>query len=291
MQKLIKFTIFGNQTQSTNMNQTTLSQSLLGLRQAESIYDRVVQLSDYIFRDDELINKAEYLKELTFLLNGVKGTDTILTIFNHKTYLPELEVGQDEFWGILPNDLSNGRMKNILSILHKDYSLFPYESVNWLKGIFPKIPIDERVNMKIHHCGMRFVRIDEKQIRLFSQGVPIQVDEERNFKYTLNYIQNIQHLIKKDFSHYWIRLAYGQQNELVQTFHSSTKESAKRDLLSTREKEILLLIAEDWDTKEIAKKLFISINTVGNHRSNMIERLGARDTTALVQLAKMTGMI
>jgi DNA-binding NarL/FixJ family response regulator len=40
-----------------------------------------------------------------------------------------------------------------------------------------------------------------------------------------------------------------------------------------------------------AEKLFISVKTVGNHRSNMIERLGARDTTALVQLAKMMGMI
>jgi DNA-binding NarL/FixJ family response regulator len=45
------------------------------------------------------------------------------------------------------------------------------------------------------------------------------------------------------------------------------------------------------DTKEIAQKLFISVNTVGNHRSNMIENLSSRDTTALVQLAKMAGMI
>ncbi|MCY7408640.1 MAG: helix-turn-helix transcriptional regulator [Chitinophagales bacterium] len=62
-------------------------------------------------------------------------------------------------------------------------------------------------------------------------------------------------------------------------------------MLTDREKEVLKLIAEDWETKEIAKHLFISINTVGNHRSNMIERLGVRDSTALVQLAKMSSMI
>jgi hypothetical protein len=194
------------------MNQTPHSQSLLGLRKAEAIYDRVVQLSDFIFKDEELTKKEEHFQELAFLLNGVKGTDTILTIFNHKTYLPELEVGQEEFWGDLPKDLSDGKMKNILSILHKDYLLFPYESVNWLKGIFPKIPFADRVNMKIHHCCMRFVRMDEKQIRLFSQGVPIQVDEERNFKYTLNYVQNIHdipykligELMKKMSAKEWI---------------------------------------------------------------------------------------
>lgn len=273
------------------MDQTTVSQGLLGLRKAEAIYGRVVQLSEYIFGAEPLENKSEHMQELSFLLHGVRGPETILTIFNHKTYLPELEVGQAEFWGELPKESKDNRMKNILSILHQDYSAFPFESVNWLTTIFAKIPFQDRVNMKIHHSGIRFVRTDGKQIRLFSQGIPVQVDEQRNFKYTLNYIQNIQHLIKKDFTYYWLRLAYGQQKELVQTFHSGTQEFSKRDLLSIREKEILSLIAEDLETKEIARKLFISVNTVGNHRSNMMDRLGARDTTALVQLAKMAGMI
>ncbi len=138
---------------------------------------------------------------------------------------------------------------------------------------------------------MRFVRDDDKQIRVFSQGVPIQLDEDRNFKYTFNYIQNINHLIKKEYSFYWIRLSYGEQNEFVKTFNSEVKEHSNHDLLTVREKEVLQLISEDLDTKEIANRLSISTNTVGNHRSNMIEKLGARDTTALVQLAKMTGMI
>jgi DNA-binding CsgD family transcriptional regulator len=271
--------------------ESSLSQSLLGLQRAAAIFDRVVQLSDYIFRDEELEKKEERLQELAFLLEGVKGTDTILTIFNHFSYLPELEVGHKEFWGDLPYDSKTEKMKSVLSILHKDYLNFPYESVNWLMTIFSKIPFEDRVNMKIHHCGMRFVRTDGKQIRLFSQGIPVQVDEERNFKYTFNYIQNIQHLFKNDYVHYWIRLSYGRENELLHTFHSDLKETTKGDLLSIREKEILKLISDDLDTKQIADKLFISVNTVGNHRSKMIDKLGARDTTALVQLAKMTGII
>jgi DNA-binding CsgD family transcriptional regulator len=270
--------------------QYTLTQSLIGLRKAETIYERVVQLSDYIFREDELENKEDYLRELKYLLEGVKGVDTILTVFNHKTYLPELEVGEELFWGFL-HETREGRMKKIFSILHKDYATFHVESITWLTSVFSKIPFSQKENMKVHHCCMRFIKDDGKQIRLFSQGVPIQLDEERNFKYTLNYVQNINHLIKKGFPFYWTRLTYGEHNEFVQTFHSEAKEYSTHDLLSAREKEVLLLIAEDLDTKEIAKRLFISANTVGNHRSNMIERLGARDTTALVQLAKMTGMI
>lgn len=273
------------------MIQDISTQSLVGLRKAETIYARVVQLSDYIFREETLEDREDYLKELNYLLESVKGIDTILTIFNHKTYLPELEVGEELFWGFLPNETKEERMKKIFSILHKDYTTFPVESINWFTSVILKIPFTQKRNMKIHHCCIRFIRDDDKQIRLFSQGVPIQLDAERNFKYTLNYVQNINHLIKKTFTFYWIRLTYGEQNEFVQTFHSDAKEYSNHDLLSVREKEVLLLISEGLDTKEIANKLFISINTVGNHRSNMIERLGARDTTALVQLAKMTGMI
>ena len=183
------------------------------------------------------------------------------------------------------------RMVTILGLLNKDYAKFPYESVEWFTKVLEQVPFEERVNMKIHHSCMRFTRLDGKPICIFSQGMPIQIDEQRNFNYTLNYVQNIHHLIKKDFPYYWIRFSYGQQKEFLQTFHSADKLYSKNDLLSNREKEILMLIAEDMDTKEIAGKLFISVNTVGNHRSNMIERLGARDTTALVQLAKMTGII
>ena len=264
---------------------------LLGLKKSEAIYKTVAELSQYIFNADSLEGRDAYLKELEFLLQGIKGTDAHLTIFNHTTFAPELEVGHSEFWGELPEGTMQERMISILGLLNKEYAKFPYESVEWFTKVLLEIPFEERVNMKIHHSCMRFTRLEEKPICIFSQGMPIQVDEQRNFKYTLNYVQNIHHLIKKDFSYYWIRFAYGQQKQFVQTFHSNDKLFSKHDLLSVREKEILKMIAADIDTKEIAKLLFISPNTVGNHRSNMIERLGARDTTALVQLAKMTEMI
>ncbi|CAN5528877.1 hypothetical protein BH10BAC3_BH10BAC3_24870 [soil metagenome] len=264
---------------------------LLRLKRSEAIYTKVAALSEFIYNDEHLANRDTYLKELEFLLEGIRGTDAHLTIFNHKTYSPELEVGHIEFWGPLPEGTREERMISILGLLNKEYAQFPYESVDWFTKTLQAIPISERVNMKIHHACIRFTRTDGKPICIFSQGMPIQVDEQRNFSYTLNYVQSIHHLIKKDFPYYWIRFTYGQQQQFVQTFHSEDKLFSHSDLLSQREKEILKLIAADADTKEIAAQLFISPNTVGNHRSNMIEKLGARDTTALVQLAKMTAMI
>jgi DNA-binding CsgD family transcriptional regulator len=182
-------------------------------------------------------------------------------------------------------------MRDLLGMLDPDYQSFPVESVNWQAATLAHIPKKLRINLKFVHCGIRYRRPDGKLLCLFSTGEPIQYDSEGNFTFTFNYVQNVAHLLKKDWKHYWIRLSYGPNQEYVQSLHSATLEDSNRDLLSAREKEIVELIAQDYDTKEIAEKLFISVHTVGNHRSNMIERLGVRDTTALVQLAKLAGIV
>lgn len=61
--------------------------------------------------------------------------------------------------------------------------------------------------------------------------------------------------------------------------------------LSKREKEVLLLITQGYSNKEIAEKLFISPNTVENHRSNLLSKTGARNAAHLVFEAIKSGLI
>ena len=60
------------------------------------------------------------------------------------------------------------------------------------------------------------------------------------------------------------------------------KESAKKEVLSGREKEILDLIVSGKDNREIADKLFISENTVLTHRRNIMRKLNVRNTPQLI---------
>jgi DNA-binding CsgD family transcriptional regulator len=53
--------------------------------------------------------------------------------------------------------------------------------------------------------------------------------------------------------------------------------------LTEREKQILAHIADGLSSKQIADKLAISINTVGNHRKNMLLKMGAKNTAELIQ--------
>jgi DNA-binding NarL/FixJ family response regulator len=59
--------------------------------------------------------------------------------------------------------------------------------------------------------------------------------------------------------------------------------------LTTREKEILKLIAEGKSSKEIAELLFISFRTVERHRSNIMEKLKIKKTADLVRYALQKG--
>jgi two-component system, NarL family, response regulator DegU len=61
--------------------------------------------------------------------------------------------------------------------------------------------------------------------------------------------------------------------------------------LTEREKEILLLICQELTMKEIGQRLFLSENTVRNHRVNIMEKVGVNNIVGLVKFAYDTGVV
>lgn len=56
------------------------------------------------------------------------------------------------------------------------------------------------------------------------------------------------------------------------------------DVLSKREKEVLMLLVEGLNSKQIAERLFLSERTVSNHRANMLQKCQVNNTVELVKL-------
>ena len=63
------------------------------------------------------------------------------------------------------------------------------------------------------------------------------------------------------------------------------------DLLSTREKEVLKLVAEGESSKEIADHLCISVRTVDHHRARIMEKLHLKGTADLIRYALTKGYL
>lgn len=82
--------------------------------------------------------------------------------------------------------------------------------------------------------------------------------------------------------------------ELLQHLVGSLKTSRQEqpeDLLSDREKEILLLICKGLSNQEIGEQLFISKRTVDKHRANILEKTGCKNTASLVVYAIRNGIV
>ncbi len=76
-------------------------------------------------------------------------------------------------------------------------------------------------------------------------------------------------------------------DDLVQTCRGNGK--LLFDLLTTREREVLKLIAEGKSSKEIANLLFISVHTVHQHRAHIMKKLNLKRTADLVKYAISKG--
>ena len=61
--------------------------------------------------------------------------------------------------------------------------------------------------------------------------------------------------------------------------------------LSKRELEVLQLMAEGLSNQEIAERLFVSLNTIKTHTSNLFEKLDVKRRTQAVEKAKRLCLI
>ena len=80
-------------------------------------------------------------------------------------------------------------------------------------------------------------------------------------------------------------------NDVVQIAKGNAKVLFETDPLTSREREVLKLIAEGKSSKEIASLLCISVFTVNNHRASIMEKLNLNKATDLVKYAIRKGYI
>jgi len=87
-------------------------------------------------------------------------------------------------------------------------------------------------------------------------------------------------------------LSPGVSTPVINEYIRRTREGGGRpDILTSRQREILQMIGEGKNTKQIALTLRISVKTVESHRAQLIKRLGVRDTASLVRHALRLGIV
>lgn len=82
-------------------------------------------------------------------------------------------------------------------------------------------------------------------------------------------------------------------NEIVMGYLAGPNKgtmTSSVDLLTTREREVMKLIAEGYKNKEVAQYLSISLKTVEKHRSNLMKKLDLHSASSITSFAIKNGV-
>jgi two-component system, NarL family, response regulator NreC len=79
--------------------------------------------------------------------------------------------------------------------------------------------------------------------------------------------------------------------KLVQGYLQKLESEESPDLLTAREREVMLLLVEGYSNNEIAEKLVLSASTIHTHRGNIMKKLNLSSRHELMQYARQNGLI
>jgi len=90
----------------------------------------------------------------------------------------------------------------------------------------------------------------------------------------------------------WAGLRLTRKKVVIASQEFKLNEAEQQRLgISKREYEVLELMAQGLSNQEIADKLFVSLNTIKTHSSNLFMKLDARRRTQAIHRAKELGLL
>jgi DNA-binding CsgD family transcriptional regulator len=194
--------------------------------------------------------------------------------------------------GYTQEDIKKHGIGLYLRVFDLDHFFAPVIMQKWGVNVIKRMETATDVNywdFRMTLCGFKVKRKNGQLRRVMMRFIPLEMGEKGAVKVYLITGDDITHLIKSN--NYWGRICYGKDSKYMFTYESKVKKTQNKDILSEREIEVLKLIGEGMESKEIGAQLFTSPHTVDNHRRNAIARTGAKDTTALIQICRMCGIL
>jgi DNA-binding CsgD family transcriptional regulator len=232
--------------------------------------------------DEETPLKESYLNEFSKNENAVK------LIFDHANFkIMHISDNVEAITGYTDEEFGKANILFTLKMISLEHFNFIYVWLKWAIGIHAQL--GDLSNAKQALCGVKMKHKNGRTMRMLFRHTALETAESGAIRIAAISIDDITHLVKGDF--YWGRMAFDKKEQDIHHFISLDKKDVLHDIISGREKDVLRLIAEGMESKEIGKILFLSHHTIDNHRRNMIARTGSRDTTALVQICRMAGII
>jgi DNA-binding CsgD family transcriptional regulator len=257
------------------------------------LLSKILGLQKHVYPSDagkNTVVKDNYMNEFS------KSEHSVRIIFDHVNFkILQISDNIEKVMGHSAKDFYKPSLAFIFNFYTLDHYNFMYIWLKWSLSLHARLEGDELArrmfNVKHAICGVKTKHKDGHVMRVMFRHYTLEQTETGLPIVAAITIDDISHLIKPDFNHYWGRIESGRDERFFHHLISTDKKSIEADILSDREKDVLRLLAKGKESKEIGGILSISSHTVDNHRRNMLSRIGARDTTGLIQICNMIGML
>lgn len=149
---------------------------------------------------------------------------------------------------------------------------------------FHQLTLEEKHTFEFSYTTRWVHRKTKKMSWVLGKVKPYLIDSAGNFAMDLHIIMQL-HTPPQTTGYDW---NYSYQKEGGgRIFVSKNSPDSRVVSLTKKEKEIVKLILEGKESKEIAENLSISVNTVSTHRKNILKKLNARNVGEMVKIVSI----
>lgn len=185
----------------------------------------------------------------------------------------EIEIHNDAMSTQLGYPIEELSIEFLLQIIHPDDYLRFMDFERTVVAFKQNLPIHKLDKYKSQY-SFRVRKANGEYIHILHQSVTIQIDEDGSIIRNLiihTDISNIKDSNKMSLSFIGLDGEPSYHNVQVDSNYTDKKE-----MLTKREKEILLLFSQCLTTEQIAERLFLSPYTVTTHRKNILRKTNTK---------------
>jgi DNA-binding CsgD family transcriptional regulator len=242
-------------------------------------------LADYsCVVDEDDYAQFEASKRLLNRISDVENSSLAVYDLHRNQYLMYTSRFDDMFGCQLFNNQEN--IEDLFALMHPKDVPFVLDTVITALNFLDHVPASQKTDYKLI-LDFRLRNKKNNYVRFLQQMVALNLDQEGKLWLILKVIDLISTSEDRDFS---IRKMMNMKTgELC--FFNDTLDNASGKIISKREAEVLGLISQGLGSKEISERLFISVNTVNNHRQNILSKTNTENTSHALMYAKRIGII
>ncbi len=252
----------------------------------ERHFAKYLSLFDQQQFDEQFIDYSELDKHIGFLKQLAVAENSSIAVmdlfrrryvFLQSKFLPVIGLELDEVMKRGPRAL--------YEIMHPRDVQTVIETLTRGNEFLLQLPADEKKEYKIIY-DFRLKAKSGTYVRFIQQLLPLELDHKGNI-WLMLMLNDI--VPDRGESAPPQRKVVNVKNGKLYVFNDD--EGNSRSILSKREVEILGLLSKGMASRQVADELFLSVNTVNNHRRNILEKTNTENTAEAIRYAISLGLM